>query len=137
MSAKMNTTKTTTNAPIPNKEILAWSLYYKGTMLQMPFVYKKELINMFESTIINGLINGATIAEQRVSIIEDLDIMEQYICEQWGNKKYDINKFEQLIGKEKYEKMCAKWGINIICALKLKIIKNDNDNGYMFVNKNL
>ena len=38
------------------------------------------------------------------------------------------------MGEKDFKQFLAKWSINVICGLKLGVIKNDNMNGYLFVN---
>jgi hypothetical protein len=131
MNFQFLATPTPTLTPNHNS---VWIMFYKGTSLQMPFSYKKELIDLYEKTIIAGLGCGISIAEQRRNVIEDLDEMEKYIFDTFKDGGYDMKIFQKKIGKDDYSKLCKKWALNIVCALKLKLIVVDDNNGSIYVN---
>lgn len=121
------------NVKVTPNENAVWSLFYKGTALQMPFVYKQEIIDLYEGTIVTGLKYGVSIPQQKKNIIEDLDEMEQYICASFKDTEYTYKAFEDIIGKEQYLKLSKKWALNVICGLKLKLFANDNNHGFFFI----
>jgi hypothetical protein len=109
----------------------SWMLFYKGTGLEMPFKNKDKCIKVSEDSIITGLKYGVSLEQQKQNIIYDLDEMEQYLCDTFKNKEWNGEDLKQTLGEEQYYKFCRKWLINIISALKLKLIDNNNNNGHL------
>lgn len=110
-----------------------WILFYKGTSLQFPSKQRDELIALWESTILNGLRCGESIEKQKKDCKDDLDELEEYINGIVGDKEYDNDDIEKKIGKKDFKLLLNKWGLNVICGLKLKVINNDNMNGHQFM----
>jgi hypothetical protein len=111
-----------------------WQLFYNGTALVFPYERQTELIALWESTIIAGLRSGVSIEQQKKECKEDLDEMEKWICDIMGNEKgYTNADVEKNIGKKDYCRLLNKWGLNVVCGLKLKVIVNDDKNGHLFM----
>jgi hypothetical protein len=111
-----------------------WQLFYNGTALVFPYERQTELIALWESTIITGLRSGVTIEQQKKECKEDLDEMEKWICDIMGNEKGFTNAdVEKNIGKKDYCRLLNKWGLNVVCGLKLKVIVSDDKNGHLFI----
>jgi hypothetical protein len=110
-----------------------WQLFYNGTALQYPVESQLKLIKMWESTIITGLRYGVTIETQKQQIKEDLDEMEKYIFGLVGKIEYTNEDIKKKIGEKDYQKLLNKWGLNVVCGLKLKVFSNDNNNGHSFM----
>jgi len=114
----------------------AWVIFYKGTFLQFPYEHKIELIALWESTIVKGLRCGISIEQQKKDCKEDLDELEEWIVGMVGGKeKYDNDDIEKKIGKKDFKLLLNKWGLNVVCGLKLKVINNDNTNGHLFISE--
>jgi hypothetical protein len=115
-------------------------LFYKGTGLEIPTPVEKfdKYMVICESPIIKGLEMGVSLETQKEQILEDLDEMEKYIFSitNGGTMEYDGEYLKSKIGLEKYKKLLSKWSINIISGLKLGVIKNDDMNGYLFMDMN-
>ena len=114
-------------------------LYFKGTGIQLPIDVDESFDNYIvinESTIIKGLMMGISLETQKRNILEDLQEMEKYVynlCEN-GTLEYDNEFLKRKMGENNFKKFLAKWSINVICGLKLGVIKNDDMNGYLFIN---
>jgi len=113
----------------------AWILFYKGTSLQFPYEQRDELIALWESTIVCGLRCGVSIEQQKKNCKEDLDELEEWIVGMVGGKEYDNNDIQKKIGKKDFKLLLNKWGLNVVCGLKLKVINNDNMNGHQFISE--
>ncbi len=113
----------------------AWMLFYKGTALSFPYEAQTRFIAMWESTIIDGLRAGVSIEQQKKECKEDLDQMEKWICDMMGRGRvgYTNEDIAKKIGEEDYSKLLFKWGLNVVCGLKLKVIVSDDKNGHLFV----
>ena len=122
--------------PTPSiiNENTVWILCYKGTPLEMPFVYRKELIPACEAFIAKRLRDGESIAEQVKQIVKDLDELEKHISDTAKDGKYHSKRLQDSMGEEDFHKFCQYWMTNIICGLKLKAFANDNENGHLFIN---
>jgi len=116
-------------------------LYFNGTGIQLPIDVSTfdNYVVINESTIIKGLEMGISLETQKRRTLEDLQEMEKYVYSitEDGNIEYDNEFFKRTMGKEKFKKFLAKWSINVICGLKLGVIKNDEMNGYLFTDINL
>lgn len=98
--------------------------FYKGTSLPMksdayPHVQKqaKDLLTM-------GLRAGVSFMEQAECYRDQLDEMESRMCEAEVRGE---DRFKTLSKKEH-----ARWCINIEALLMLKVIFNDDQNGWLF-----
>ena len=110
-----------------------WHLFYKGTALQFPYQQQSTLIALWESTIINGLRCGVSIETQKRDTKQDLDELEEWICSLSGGEEYTNEDIKKKIGEKDFKLLLNKWGLNVVCALKLKIIGNDDKNGHLFI----
>ena len=110
-----------------------WQLFYKGTSLEYPFEQQVELIDLWEKTIIKGLQCGVSIETQKKQIKEDLDELEEYIIGLVGGREYTNEDIKTQIDNTSYKRLLIKWGLNVVCGLKLKVIVNDEMNGHLFI----
>jgi hypothetical protein len=110
-----------------------WQLFYKGTALEYPFEQQPRLVALWERTIIMGLQCGVSIETQKKNIKEDLDELEEYILGLVGGKEYTNEDIKEQIGDTLYRLLLNKWGLNVVCGLKLKVIENNEMNGHLFM----
>ena len=111
----------------------SWLLFYKGTALGFPYERQTKLIALWESTITTGLRSGISIEQQKKEIKEDLDEMEKWISAIMGEGGYTNADVERKLGEKDYTLLLNKWGLNVVCGLKLKVIVNDDKNGHLFM----
>ena len=121
-----------------NKAVM---LYFNGTGIQLPIDTNKfdKYIVICEQPIIKGLDMGISLETQRKRTLEDLKEMETYVynlCEN-GTLEYDNEFFKRKMGEKAFKQFLSKWSINVICGLKLGVIKNDEMNGYLIMNIHL
>ena len=125
--------------------------YYKGTMLtlgakivnsDMTLIIIREVHKKWESQIDDRLKTGMTIDEQKELYKEQLDLMEQVWFE--SEKLFDRNykKREQYMVEKcceikgnngSFKSLHKLWFMNIACLLKLKVINNDDMNGFLTI----
>jgi len=110
-----------------------WQLFYKGTALQYQFEQQSRLVALWERTIIMGLQCGVSIETQKKQIKQDLDELEEYILGLVGEKEYTNEDIKEQIGDTLYRLLLNKWGLNVVCGLKLKVIENNEMNGHLFM----
>ena len=123
--------------------------FYKGTSLQAPVypnkleLFIKTIIEKGEGQILSFMRNGHSISEIKDILTEQMDIMEDGLCRTqdkslcWKESGSDIQK--DWLAKAAAEiKMdgdadffLALWFMNIAALLKLKVIENDNENGWL------
>jgi len=116
-------------------------LYFNGTGIQLPIDVNKfdNYVVINESSIIKGIDMGISLETQKKNTLKDLQEMEKYVynlCEN-GTLEYDNEFFKRKMGEKDFKKFLAKWSINVICGLKLGVIKNDEMNGYLFMDIHL
>lgn len=111
-----------------NKTATAWLLFYKGTGVQIPISTPAKIITLWESTIAEGLRHGVGIKTQRQQILEDLNEMESFLVKTFKGE-WDARDLQRILGVTDYNKFINKWGLNVICGLKLKVFKDDEMNG--------
>ena len=115
--------------------------YYKGTTF--PQYLKGENIaedmkKTANEMIIMGLRNNVSLEEQKKDYKEQLDMIEEVMCEIIGNKstqnkkecKKYLNKIAEYIG-EPIDDINSLWMLNICALLKLNVIEDDNMNGIL------
>jgi hypothetical protein len=113
-------------------------LYFKGTGIQLPIDVSRfdSYVVSNESAIIKGLDMGISLEILKRRILEELQEMNKHVynlCEN-GTLEYDNEFLERKMGEKNFLKFLAKWSRNVICGLKLGVIKNDDMNGYLFIN---
>jgi hypothetical protein len=113
-------------------------LYFKGTGIQLPIDVSRfdSYVVRNESAIIKGLDMGISLEILKRTILEELQEMNKHVynlCEN-GILEYDNEFLERKMGEKNFLKFLAKWSRNVICGLKLGVIKNDEMNGYLFIN---
>lgn len=111
-----------------------WILYYKGTGLEMPFNNPNMVIRHAENTIAEGLKMGISLETQKRRTLEDLNEMEEFLSKTFMNNGWCGEDLKRIIGDEDFARFCTKWLINVVCGLKLKLIKNDEMNGHQYIN---
>jgi hypothetical protein len=113
----------------------SWLLFYNGTGIEMPFKFnsKDKLIKCAEDSIIEGLKCGVSIETQKENILFDLNEMESFMLKTFKDKKYNGEDLKNILGQDEFIKFCTKWLINVVSALKLKIINDDNNNGHLII----
>jgi hypothetical protein len=128
-------------------EIIGFRAFYNGTSLQAPVApakmdaFFKNIVTAGESLIISFLRDGKSLAEVKAILKGQMDLMEDGLCR--TQKEADIGK----VGDQSAWMAAATagtemdgdgdlnvilWFINIACLLKLKVIENDNNNGWLF-----
>jgi hypothetical protein len=110
-----------------------WFLYYNGTGIYIPIASEKQdnAIKAAEDTIATGLRLGVSLDTIKTNTMQDLNEMESWINTTFPNGYTDDDLINNM-GEAKYKNFVFKWTINVICALKLKLIKNDNNNGHLY-----
>ena len=113
-------------------------LYFNGTGIQLPIDVSRfdSYVVRNESAIIKGLDMGISLEILKRRILEELQEMNKHVynlCEN-GTLEYDNEFLERKMGEKNFIKFLAKWSRNVICGLKLGVIKNDEMNGYLFIN---
>ena len=114
--------------------------FYKGTAC--PIIIDKYV--PFEEhgmdCLRSFLENGETLQTTGAIIKEQLDDMEQGLVDienKYKNKKRSVKKRLEEWAKDmgqSEEYLASIWYMNVYILLKLKIIKNDNDNGMCYMN---
>ena len=116
-----------------NKSVL---FFYKGTtfpkIVDIPYL-EKIMFQGADVMIARGLRMGVSMEEQKKDYKEQLDLMEQTLCDTAQGKMMDADTIDRAA-----KKMCisidtfySMWCLNICALLKMKVIKNDNDNGML------
>ena len=104
--------------------------YYKGTCF--PITTQPHLLDNFAecalSMIKDGLKMGDSLEEQKKYYKEQLDTIENTLCK----TNNDPIKASFILNKE-IELLQSTWILNILALLKLKVIKNDEMNGYLII----
>jgi hypothetical protein len=110
-----------------------WFLFYKGTGIHIPIASERQdtAIKAAEDSITTGLRLCVSLDTIKSNIIEDLNEMESWMNTTFPNGYTDDDLINNM-GNEKYKKFTTKWTLNVICALKLKLIKNDDKNGHFY-----
>lgn len=126
------------------------SNYHKQTVL---FFYKKtmfpqvvdapDVAEKFTKTanemIVNGLKHGVSMEQQKEEYISQLDLMEEALTSTAGGGEMDgetIGRAMVMLGEAglqmtDLQRFYNIWCLNICALLKMKAIKNDNDNGIL------
>jgi hypothetical protein len=112
--------------------------YYKGTMFPLVVAKnaKKEM-RMFEEKakecIVDCLKKKMPIADIKDYITCQLDILEEGLVKHHGNEKAFALEFKRFGGS--LGQLQTLWYLDVAILLKLKVIENDEMNGWLAVNK--
>ena len=124
------------NFPVSTFKNNSVLFFYNGTafpqMVDAPDLEEKMIKNANEMIVL-GLKHGVSLEEQKNDYKEQLDLMEQTLCDTAQGKMMDADTIDRAA-----KKMCisidtfySMWCLNICALLKMKVIKNDNDNGML------
>ena len=124
------------NFPVSTFKNNSVLFFYNGTafpqMVDAPDLEEKMIKNANEMIVL-GLKHGVSLEEQKKDYKEQLDLMEQTLCDTAQGKMMDADTIDRAS-----KKMCisidtfySMWCLNICALLKMKVIKNDNDNGML------
>jgi hypothetical protein len=122
------------NTDFKNPSVL---FFYNGTSFPQLVDVPDLDLKMAESAknmIELGLKHGVSLAEQKKDYKEQLDRMEQFLCEEArGNEMDDasIDRAMVRLGFANRQKFYSMWCLNICALIKMKVIKNDNENGIL------
>lgn len=111
--------------------------FYKGTpfprILKGPNMDVKMMKDANEMIVL-GLQNNVSIEQQKKDYLNQLNTMEQALCNTSNNKIMDentINKAMVICGLKSLDQFNSIWCLNICALLKLKVIEDDYNNGIM------
>ena len=111
--------------------------FYNRTPIQMLITVPQAMDGakkMITSMLKGG---GHSLEEQKVIYKKQLDDMELEIFEIYGvEERRTIRDIQRLWG-DKFEMKTALWYMNIAALLILKVIKDDNDNGFLVIEGDL
>lgn len=115
--------------------------FYKGTTFPMFYQGKnvaEDMKKLANEMIIMGLRHNVSLEEQKKDYKEQLDMIEEVLCEIIGKKstkdikqcKKYLKKIAEHFGKP-IERIQSMWMLNICALLKLKVIEDDEMNGIL------
>ena len=123
--------------PNSNKHKQTVLFFYKKTMfpqvVDAPDV-AEAMTSMANEMIVLGLEHGVSMEQQKEDYISQLDVMEEALtstAEGGLMSGKSINKAMVMLGQTDLQKFYTMWCLNICALLKMKAIKNDNDNGIL------
>ena len=108
--------------------------FYKGTAFPTLIHTANPVKDMRERAnemIILGMKHGITLDEQKKDYFEQLDLIEETLCETSNKGRIDektIKRACKLLGEDT-DSVYITWCLNICALLKLKAIKDDEMNG--------
>jgi len=124
--------------------------FYKGTVIEAPITQHDEFMDTCikgANTVIIGMLRkGYTLDDVKESVKEQLDVMEEGLCvaqkklkdegkfipyEKMTTKKYRAYLAEVCFHTMTGDQFISKWFLNIATLLKLKVIENDDKNGWL------
>ena len=115
--------------------------FYKGTafpqVVDAPNLEAEMMKNATEMIVL-GLKHGVSMEQQKKDYKEQLDLMEQRLCDEARNKIMDegvIDRAMVSLGIESRDYFYSTWCLNICALLKMKVIKDDNENGILSADK--
>lgn len=113
--------------------------FYKKTMFPQ-VVDAPDVAEKFTKTanemIVNGLKHGVSMEQQKEDYISQLDLMEEALTSTAEGGEMDIGRAMVMLGEAglqmtDLQRFYNIWCLNICALLKMKAIKNDNDNGIL------
>ena len=115
--------------------------FYKGTafpqVVDNPHLEAKMMESATEMIVL-GLKHGVSMEQQKKDYKEQLDAMEQRLCDFAKNKIMDesvIDRAMVSLGIESRDHFYSAWCLNVCALLKMKVIKDDNENGILSADK--
>ena len=112
------------------------SAYYKGTPIQM-LISVEQAMESGREMIKLGLQMGESMETQKKDYKEQLDIMEQELVDAFGVVERRTLRDVQRLWGDKFESNLSLWYMDIAALLIMKVIKDDNDNGFLVINGDL
>jgi hypothetical protein len=112
--------------------------YYDGTGIDLLFDFATELeFNDFvarnENHIATELRRGQTLEQIKTECHQVLEQFHQEIIAYVGPEgEFTLKKLKKL-WKEEFQLRCVLWYLNVICLLKLRVLKNDDMNGWQVI----
>ena len=99
-----------------------------------------ELCQSWDKVMVNMLKDGLSLQEQGDYFIRQLDIFSKFFTEHSelcckDKKKQLEEQCKTVLNIDELDILQVMWYGNVYSLLKLKRIKNDNDNGWLFVSK--
>jgi len=113
--------------------------FYNGTAFPIVSTSDMSFPKMSYAMIVLGLRDGVSLQQQGKDYKQQMDHMEGELCKITKGemiKQCHINKWCKGLGQTEDELMFL-WYLNVIALEKLKVIKNDNMNGMMYINENV
>jgi hypothetical protein len=120
--------------------------FYKGTSLQAPVInrlcqsFHERVVKDGEAMIVSFLREGHTLSQVKDILKGQMDLMEDGLCrtqkasEVWKEGDQDAWMAKATAGTEMEgsgEMNVILWFMNIAALLKLGVIANDDDNGWL------
>ncbi len=121
------------NETFKNKSVL---FFYKGTahprMVDAPD-WENTMMKQANNMILCGLRNGVSLEEQKKDYKEQMDMMEQTLCDTAQDKMMDEDILNRSANQLEIsvDRFYSTWCLNICALLKMNVIKDDNNNGIM------
>jgi hypothetical protein len=126
------------NFPLNTKNPICL-FYYKGTtyplLIDAPNL-QETMFNQAHEMIVRSLKDGLSLEQQKKHYKENLDLWEQTLCDEAKEELINeavINRAIVKLGFSDRHYFMALWCLNICALLKLKVIKNDNNNGVLCI----
>jgi len=115
--------------------------FYKGSTF--PEVIRKpdyhiEVMKLASEMIVLGLQHGVSLTEQKADYVAQLDLLEKSLHDASNGRaitKKSIKKAVALTGGlvRSPDHFNIIWCLNICALLKMNVIKDDNDNGMVYI----
>jgi len=110
--------------------------FYKGTshpqVIDAPDA-EEHFMKQANEMILLGMRQGVSMKQQKADYIEQLDIMERALFNVSNGElltKKAILKAAEIVGQTA-DKFYCLWCLNICALIKMKVLKDDNENGIM------
>ena len=111
-------------------------VFYKGTPLQYSNKQYDLMHRKGNEMIVSGLRNGVSLEQQKKDYLNQLDFIEEKICFISNNDEIFEEKLIANWGKEEYLKSKMLWFMNIEALIKLKVLNDDDKNGFLVISAN-
>ena len=125
------------NFPPSNFKNNSVLFFYNGTAFPQ-VVDAPDLEQMFHKNanemILRGIRDGFSIEQQKKEYKKQLDLMDQTLCDTAQGKMMDDTSIDRAwvrLGLKDRQQFYRLWCLNICALLKMKVIKNDNENGVL------
>ena len=113
--------------------------YYDGTgidvLIDFPSLVEFEewKVNNCEAYILKSLRRGSSIDYIKGECLEALEILHQEILTYVGlENEFTLKKIKKL-WKEEFTTKCGMWYMNVACLIKLRVLENDDMNGWQII----